>query len=45
MYDRFVRWSETCVFDRIFAPLAAESVATDTVMIDATDLKAHRKAA
>jgi hypothetical protein len=33
------------VFDRIFATLAADSRATDTVMIDATHLKAHRTAA
>jgi hypothetical protein len=33
------------LFDRIFATLAGESAATDTVMIDATHLKAHRTAA
>ena len=43
LYNRFVRWSEIGVFDRIFAELAAESTATDTVMIDATHLKAHRR--
>lgn len=45
LYNRFVRWSEIGVFDRIFAALAARSAATDTVMIDATHLKAHRTAA
>ena len=45
LYNRFVRWSEKGVFDRIFAELAAASTATDTVMIDATHLKAHRTAA
>lgn len=45
LYNRFVRWSQAGVFDRIFAELAAESSATDTVMIDATHLKAHRTAA
>ncbi|WP_148560966.1 IS5 family transposase [Magnetospira sp. QH-2] len=45
LYNRFVRWSEAGVFDRIFATLAAESTATHTVMIDATHLKAHRTAA
>ena len=45
LYNRFVRWSEIGVFDRIFSELAAESTATDTVMIDATHLKAHRTAA
>ena len=45
LYNRFIRWSQAGVFNRIFAELAAESVATDTVMIDATHLKAHRTAA
>ena len=43
--NRFIRWSRIGVFDRIFATLAGESAATDTVMIDATHLKAHRVAA
>jgi transposase len=33
LYNRFERWSRAGVFDRIFATLAAESAATDTVMI------------
>ena len=45
LYNRFIRWSRIGVFDRIFARLAGESAATDTVMIDATHLKAHRTAA
>ena len=45
LYNRFVRWSQGGVFDRIFAELAVESTATDTVMIDAAHLKAHRTAA
>ena len=45
LYNRFIRWSRIGVFDRIFATLAGESAATDTVMIDATHLKAHRTAA
>ena len=45
LYNRFVRWSRIGVFDRIFATLAGESAATDTVTIDATHLKAHRTAA
>ena len=45
LYNRFIRWSRIGVFDRIFASLAAGSEATDTVMIDATHLKAHRTAA
>ena len=45
LYNRFVRWSEIGVFDRIFSELAAGSTTTDTVMIDATHLKAHCTAA
>lgn len=45
LYNRLIRWSQAGVFDRIFAELAAMSAATDTVMIDATHLKAHRTAA
>ena len=45
LYNRFVRWSRIGMFDRVFAALAAESEATETVMIDATHLKAHRTAA
>ena len=45
LYNRFKRWSEAGVFDRIFAELAAGSQATGTIMIDATHLKAHRTAA
>jgi transposase len=33
------------VFDRIFATLATERTATETVMIDRAHLKAHRTAA
>jgi transposase len=44
-YNRFIRWSRIGVFNEIFATLAGESEATDTVMIDATHLKAHRTAA
>ena len=45
LYNRFVRWSQMGVFDRIFSGLAAGSGKPDTVMIDATHLKAHRTAA
>ena len=45
LYNRFVRWSRAGVFDRIFSELAVQSTATDTVMIDATHVKAHRTAA
>jgi transposase len=45
LYNRFIRWSKAGVFNRIFATLAAMSEATGAVMIDATNLKAHRTAA
>ena len=45
LYNRFVRWSRLGVFDRILAALVAEARPTDTLMIDATHLKAHRTAA
>ena len=44
LYNRFRRWSEMGVFDRIFSTLAAEDGPPDTLMIDATHLKAHRTA-
>ena len=45
IYNRFIRWSRLGVFNRIFAELAAKAGEPDTIMIDATDLKAHRTAA
>ena len=45
LYNRFVRWSKAGVFSRIFEALAAGSGAKETVMIDATHLKAHRTSA
>jgi transposase len=45
LYNRIERWSQAGVFDRTSAALAAESAATDTAMIDAGSLKAHRTAA
>ena len=45
LYNRLVRWSAAGVFDAIFAAWASASQAADTVMIDATHLKAHRTAA
>ena len=43
LYNRFIRWSRMGVFDRIFTELSS-SDKTDTLMIDATHLKAHRTA-
>ena len=45
IYNRFVRWTRLGVFNRIFSALTAEAQEPDTVMIDATHLKAHRTAA
>ncbi len=44
LYNRFIRWSRLGVFDKIFSALAAEGGNPDTLMIDATHLKAHRTA-
>jgi putative transposase len=44
LYNRFRRWTEMGVFDRIFSNLAAEDGPPETLMIDATHLKAHRTA-
>jgi len=45
LYNRFIRWSRLGVFNRIFADLASEAGEDETLMIDATHLKAHRTAA
>ena len=44
LYNRFKRWSEMGVFDHIFSHLAAKDGPPDTLMIDASHLKAHRTA-
>ncbi|AJE44800.1 Transposase [Celeribacter indicus] len=44
LYNRWKRWSELGVFARIFEGLAAEAPEPETIMIDATYLKAHRTA-
>lgn len=45
IYNRFIRWSLLGVFNRIFAELAGKAGEPDTIMTDATHLKAHRTAA
>ena len=45
LYNRFIRWSRMGIFSKIFAELVSESRSPDTLMIDATHLKAHRTAA
>ena len=42
LYNRWKRWSENGVFARLMIGLAAESTEPETIMIDATYLKAHR---
>ena len=44
LYNRFRRWSEMGVFDKIFSHLSAQDGPPDTLMIDAPHLKAHRTA-
>jgi len=44
LYNRFRRWSEMGVFDRIFTELVSDDGPPGTLMIDATHLKAHRTA-
>ncbi|GAB5387763.1 MAG: hypothetical protein Alpg2KO_07310 [Alphaproteobacteria bacterium] len=45
LYNRFRRWSEMGVFDKIFTHLVAEDGPPDQMQIDATHIKAHRTAA
>ena len=45
LYNRFRRWTELGIFDRIFSHLTASDEPSETLMIDATHLKAHRTAA
>lgn len=44
LYNRFRRWTQLGVFDKIFSNLAANGGPPGTLMIDATHLKAHRTA-
>ena len=44
LYNRWKRWSEKGIFARMLLELAAESDATETLMMDATHLKTHRTA-
>lgn len=45
IYNRFVRWSQLGVFNKIFAELARKAGTPSRLMIDATHPKAHRTAA
>jgi transposase len=44
IYNRFVRWTERGVWERLFRELAARGRSGDTQMIDSTHVKAHRSA-
>ena len=44
IYNRFVRWAERGVWERLFRELAARGRSTQTQMIDSTHIKAHRSA-
>ena len=44
IYNRFVRWAERGVWERLFRALARRGRATAVQMIDATHVKAHRSA-
>jgi transposase len=45
IYNRFVRWAERGIWERMFEELASRGRSTDTQMIDSTHIKAHRSAA
>lgn len=45
LYNRWKRWSDKGIFAKMFVELARPGDETDTIMIDATHLKAHRTAA
>jgi transposase len=44
IYNRFVRWAERGVWERLFRELAERGRSTHTQMIDSTHIKAHRSA-
>jgi len=44
LYSRWKRWSEKGIFARMLLELADQGGGPDTLMIDATHLKAHRTA-
>jgi hypothetical protein len=44
LYNRWKRWGDKSIFVRMREGLASEAALPKSVMIDATDLKAHRTA-
>jgi len=44
IYNRFARWAERGVWEKLFRELADRGRSTETQMIDSTHIKAHRSA-
>ena len=44
IYNRFVRWAERGVWERLFRARAGKGRSLDVQMIDSTHIKAHRSA-
>ena len=44
IYNRFTRWAERGVWERLFRAMADRGRSTDVQMIDSTHIKAHRSA-
>jgi len=44
IYNRFVRWAERGIWERLFRELARRGRSMDIQMIDSTHIKAHRSA-
>jgi transposase len=45
IYNRFARWAERGVWEKVFKELADRGRSTDVQMLDSTHIKAHRSAA
>jgi transposase len=45
IYNRFTRWAERGVWEKLFRELAERGRSTEVQMIDSTHIKAHRSAA
>ena len=45
LYNRFIRWSNMGIFDKIFSELVGQDDYPEHLQIDATHIKAHRTAA
>lgn len=44
IYNRFTRWAERGIWEKLFRELAARGRSSDVQMIDSTHVKAHRSA-